>query len=560
MTLAEVLAASRHRLRSRRHRPRHRCRHRLRRLHPVDRAPARVGPHHAAVRLDRLRADRGAGAVRHRLRLRVLATGYLTGGSPHTLGGADTCSSPRRHRTSAEPDPPDLAGDRHRHDRVRDALLRADEVRLPAHGADVPGAGRGDRGRHQAGRGAAGRGQRALRAVQAAARRGAHRGGAHPAGGRGRRRGHPAGRARPRPARSPTGSSRPAGSSSRPSGRRSCGSCAPTSGTLAVDLASRIVGESLADEARQRGTVDRFLADLDAVPAAGGRTLDGVGEPRVLRRRGRASGWLRDGRPSGGPGRGGRRDPRGRRELLERQPRLRRALSDPARPGTDRAELLGSLLERQGRRPTPPTLLRTLVAGRWSAPGELLNATERLGVEALLASADAAGRPGRGGGRAVPVRTDRRTATPALAAALGTSTAPVGAAQPARALAAGGQGQAGHGPPGRHRAARVRWPQLRRLADPAGRAGRRAARPADRVRDGRRPALRRGRGAALAARLAQIYGREVEVKVIVDPEVLGGASVRIGHRPVRRHRVPPPQRRPAPPWPESPDDPDPARP
>lgn len=34
-------------------------------------------------------------------------------------------------------------------------------------------------------------------------------------------------------------------------------------GTLAVDLASRIVGESLADEARRRGTVDRFLADLE---------------------------------------------------------------------------------------------------------------------------------------------------------------------------------------------------------------------------------------------------------------------------------------------------------
>jgi F-type H+-transporting ATPase subunit b len=34
-------------------------------------------------------------------------------------------------------------------------------------------------------------------------------------------------------------------------------------GTLAVDLAGRIVGESLADEARQRGTVERFLADLE---------------------------------------------------------------------------------------------------------------------------------------------------------------------------------------------------------------------------------------------------------------------------------------------------------
>ena len=43
-------------------------------------------------------------------------------------------------------------------------------------------------------------------------------------------------------------------------------------GGLAVELASKIVGESLADEARQRGTVERFLADLDAAPAAGGRS------------------------------------------------------------------------------------------------------------------------------------------------------------------------------------------------------------------------------------------------------------------------------------------------
>ena len=34
-------------------------------------------------------------------------------------------------------------------------------------------------------------------------------------------------------------------------------------GTLAVDLASRVVGESLEEEARQRRTVDRFLAQLE---------------------------------------------------------------------------------------------------------------------------------------------------------------------------------------------------------------------------------------------------------------------------------------------------------
>ena len=36
-------------------------------------------------------------------------------------------------------------------------------------------------------------------------------------------------------------------------------------GTLAVDLAGRVVGESLADDARRSGTVDRFLAELDGM-------------------------------------------------------------------------------------------------------------------------------------------------------------------------------------------------------------------------------------------------------------------------------------------------------
>ncbi len=51
-------------------------------------------------------------------------------------------------------------------------------------------------------------------------------------------------------------------------------------GRLSVELASRIVGESLEDEARQRRTVERFLSDLEATAAAspdgarsGGATL-----------------------------------------------------------------------------------------------------------------------------------------------------------------------------------------------------------------------------------------------------------------------------------------------
>ncbi|WP_448627219.1 F0F1 ATP synthase subunit B [Geodermatophilus sp. URMC 64] len=48
-------------------------------------------------------------------------------------------------------------------------------------------------------------------------------------------------------------------------------------GALAVELAGKVVGESLADEARRRGTVDRFLDQLDLMTAAsdgrGGSTV-----------------------------------------------------------------------------------------------------------------------------------------------------------------------------------------------------------------------------------------------------------------------------------------------
>lgn len=42
-------------------------------------------------------------------------------------------------------------------------------------------------------------------------------------------------------------------------------------GALAVELASRVVGESLTEEARQHRMVDRFLAELEEQPEAAGR-------------------------------------------------------------------------------------------------------------------------------------------------------------------------------------------------------------------------------------------------------------------------------------------------
>jgi F-type H+-transporting ATPase subunit b len=52
-------------------------------------------------------------------------------------------------------------------------------------------------------------------------------------------------------------------------------------GTLATDLAGRIVGESLEDDARQRRVVDRFLEELEA-RADEGSTKPAVGETATV--------------------------------------------------------------------------------------------------------------------------------------------------------------------------------------------------------------------------------------------------------------------------------------
>jgi F-type H+-transporting ATPase subunit b len=49
-------------------------------------------------------------------------------------------------------------------------------------------------------------------------------------------------------------------------------------GRLAVDLAERIVGESLADDERQRRVVDNFIAGLESAPAT--ESSVGAGESR----------------------------------------------------------------------------------------------------------------------------------------------------------------------------------------------------------------------------------------------------------------------------------------
>lgn len=48
-------------------------------------------------------------------------------------------------------------------------------------------------------------------------------------------------------------------------------------GDLAVSLAGRIVGESMAEEARRHGTVDRFITELEGMPARSAAAAGGSG-------------------------------------------------------------------------------------------------------------------------------------------------------------------------------------------------------------------------------------------------------------------------------------------
>jgi F-type H+-transporting ATPase subunit delta len=212
--------------------------------------------------------------------------------------------------------------------------------------------------------------------------------------------------------------------------------------------------------------------------------------------------------------------------LLKAEPRLRRALADPARSGEDRAELIRTVL---GDRVSAPVkdLAATLVSGRWSTSVDLLDGVERLAVEALLASAEHAGTLGE-----VEDELFRfgqvADGDPRLAAALGDVSAPVarrgelvrslleGKADPVTVrlaeLAVAGFG-------GRNFSA-----SLQRLVELA------AERRERRVAYVKVAApLSEAEEERLAATLSRIYGEQISLKISVEPGVLGGVSVQIGH-------------------------------
>ena len=74
------------------------------------------------------------------------------------------------------------------------------------------------------------------------------------------------------------------------------------------------------------------------------------------------------------------------RHYSTRSPSLRAALTDPARSGDDKAALVQSLLGGKVAEQVID-LLSGMVRARWSAPRDIAEAVTRLGVEAVLVSA-----------------------------------------------------------------------------------------------------------------------------------------------------------------------------
>ena len=212
-------------------------------------------------------------------------------------------------------------------------------------------------------------------------------------------------------------------------------------------------------------------------------------------------------------------------ELLDGQPALLRSLSDPARDGEARSGLLTGLLRGKVSEGTLD-LLAGLVSARWSDPGDLADAAEQLAVLAVVETADAAGqlddledelfRFGRIVNSAATLRTV--LSNPFVAGVRKQEL--VGELLDGKVTPAALQliTQAAGRPRGRSLDGS--------LAEYARLAAQRRARMVAEVHVAiGLTTEQRGR---LAAALAAAYGHEVHLNVVLDPDVIGGISIRTG--------------------------------
>jgi F-type H+-transporting ATPase subunit delta len=211
--------------------------------------------------------------------------------------------------------------------------------------------------------------------------------------------------------------------------------------------------------------------------------------------------------------------------LLDREPGLRRNLSDPSRERAARTGLAQALLAGKIS-DTTLALFSELVADRWSAPGDLADAAEEL---AVLAIAEAADKEGKLDELEDELFRFSRIVqgNPGLRAALSNQFVPA---------------EARAGLVEELVAAKVSDPALRLItqaaAHPRGRSldtGLEAY--ANLVAELRErlvaevhvaiPLTSEQRGRLVAA-LVAAYGHDVYLNVVLDPELIGGVTVRVG--------------------------------
>ena len=211
--------------------------------------------------------------------------------------------------------------------------------------------------------------------------------------------------------------------------------------------------------------------------------------------------------------------------LLDAEHGLRRTLTDPAREPEAKAGLIRSLLAGKVSAAVLD-LMAGLVSARWSAPRDLADAAEELGVRALAIAAEEAGQLDDleddlfRFGRVVE-------AQPELRFALSSPYLPAGRKREVLdALLDGKVGPAAK----RLITEAVIQPRGRSLEGSLDAFAKLAAERRQRLVAEVRvaSALSKRQQDRLTAALAALYGHEVHLNIVLDPQVLGGMSVQVG--------------------------------
>jgi F-type H+-transporting ATPase subunit delta len=211
--------------------------------------------------------------------------------------------------------------------------------------------------------------------------------------------------------------------------------------------------------------------------------------------------------------------------LLDSQHGLRRALTDPARAADAKAGLIRSLLAGKVSAATLD-LMASLVSGRWSAPRDLADAAEELAAKAVVISADRSRKLDEledqlfRFGRVVAAQADLRAALSNPYLPADRKRGLIGALLDGKVTPAAEKliTQAALNPRGR--------PLDVSLEAYAKLAAARRQRVVAEVRVA--TALTQGQQDRLAAALAAIYGHEVHLNIVLDPQVMGGISIQVG--------------------------------